>query len=99
MLKLVPLYLWRIFGRVKRSETRNIRSSVVSDSKLNLRSEREKQDSRIIQDGENLKSALDDAESSINLQKKASNQARLFVSISLPTASNNRLLFQTYERH
>ena len=47
----------RIFGRVKRSKTRNIRSSVVSDSKLNLRSEREEQDSRIIQDGENLKSA------------------------------------------
>ena len=84
---------------MKRSETRNIRSSVVSDSKLNLRSEQEEQDSRIIQDGENLKSALDDAESSINLQKKASNQARLFVSISLPTASNNRLLIQTYERH
>ena len=38
-------------------ETRNIRSSVVSNSKLNLRSEREEQDSRIIQDGENLKSA------------------------------------------
>ena len=56
MLKLVPPYLWRIFGRVKRSETRNIRSSVVSDSKLNLRSEREEQDSRIIQDGEGLKS-------------------------------------------
>ena len=38
--------------RHERSETRNIRSSVVSDSKLNLRSEREEQDSRIIQDGE-----------------------------------------------
>ena len=37
-------------------ETRNIRSSVVGDSKLNLRSEQEEQDSRIIQDGENLKS-------------------------------------------
>ena len=49
-----PLYLWRIFGRVERSGTRNIRSSVVSDSKFdkNLRSEREEQDSRIIQDGE-----------------------------------------------
>ena len=45
-----PHPLRRIFGRVKRSETRNIRSSVVSDSKLNLRSEREEQDSRIIQD-------------------------------------------------
>ena len=49
---LIPRPLRRIFGRVERSGTRNIRSSVVSGSKFgkNLRSEREEQDSRIIQD-------------------------------------------------